>query len=41
MLFNDTNVKMSESHFNEYDEFGSKCIVVYKNSFLELHLPLQ
>ncbi len=32
--FNDTNVKMSESHFNEYDEFGSKCIVVYKNSFL-------
>ena len=33
-VFNDTNVKMSESHFNEYDEFGSKCIVVYKNSFL-------
>lgn len=32
--YNDINIKISESHFNEYDEFGSKCIVIYKNSFL-------
>lgn len=32
--FNDTNIKMIETHFREIDEFGNKCIVVYKDSFL-------
>lgn len=28
------NVKMDENHFSEFDEFGNKCKVVYKDSFL-------
>jgi hypothetical protein len=32
--FNDTNVKMIETHFREFDELGNKCSVVYKDSFL-------
>jgi hypothetical protein len=28
------NLQMNENHFQDFDEFGNKCMVVYNNSFL-------
>ena len=32
--YNGVNEQMNENHFSEFDEFGNKCTVVYKDSFL-------